>query len=375
MKIAVNARYLLKDKLEGIGWFSYESLKRIVLAYPEHEFHFFFDRPYDKRFIFAENVIPHVLYPPARHPFLFYLFFEVAVRRKLHKLKPDVFLSTDGYLSLGTNTPSVAVIHDLAFEHYPDSVSLLVRKYYRYFFPRFARKATRIATVSEFSKKDLVKTYGVDAAKIDVVYNGSNPNYHPLPKEEQETVRKKFTNGKPYFVFIGGLYPRKNLKNLLLAFEEFKNRQPSDIQLLIIGKAVWGTEEVFTTHKEMKHTDSVKFLGRINSDDEANRVLASALAMTYVSRFEGFGIPIMEAMQCEIPVITSNSSSMPEVAGKAGCYCDPFSVASIADAMQRVAFDEHYREVLIGEGRMQREKFSWDKTAGLLWECVEQAVN
>ena len=100
MKIAINTRFLLKDKLEGIGWFTYEAVKRMVLAHPEHEFHFLFDRKYAEEFIFAKNVTPHVLFPPARHPFLWYAWFEYAVPRALKKIKPDVFLSTDGYLSL-----------------------------------------------------------------------------------------------------------------------------------------------------------------------------------------------------------------------------------------------------------------------------------
>ena len=113
MKIAVNTRLLLKDKLEGIGWFSYESLKRICIAHPEHEFVFIFDRPYSEEFIFADNVTPVVVGPPARHPFLYILWFEISVAKVLRKHNVDVFLSTDGYLSLSTKVPSIAVLHDL----------------------------------------------------------------------------------------------------------------------------------------------------------------------------------------------------------------------------------------------------------------------
>ena len=119
MKIAVNTRLLLKGKLEGIGWYTYETLKRIVEQHPEHDFYFLFDRAYDESFIFSKNVKPIILYPQARHPFLFWIWFEISVYRFLKNNNIDIFVSPDGYLSLRTKIPSLAVIHDLNFEHYP----------------------------------------------------------------------------------------------------------------------------------------------------------------------------------------------------------------------------------------------------------------
>ncbi|MBU2466725.1 MAG: glycosyltransferase, partial [Bacteroidetes bacterium] len=168
IRIAVNTRLLIKNKLEGIGWFTYENLRRIVKNHPEVDFYFFFDRSPDQEFIFGKNVTALVLQPPARHPFLFVLWFEWSVNRALKQLKPDLFLSPDGYLSLRNNTPDLAVIHDLNFEHFPKDLPFLVRWYYRWFFPRFARKASRIATVSNFSKNDIFKQYGVPLSDIDV---------------------------------------------------------------------------------------------------------------------------------------------------------------------------------------------------------------
>src|ERR1039457_2407091 len=159
MNIAVNTRLLIKDKLDGIGWFTYESLKRITVQHPEHSFYFIFDRKFNPEFIFSNNITPIVLYPQARHPLLFYLWFEYSLSSLLKRLNADLFLSPDGYLSLKSDTKSLAVIHDLNFEHYPNDLPFLVRKYYRYYFPKFANKATIIATVSEFSKQDNVKQY------------------------------------------------------------------------------------------------------------------------------------------------------------------------------------------------------------------------
>lgn len=208
-KIAVNTRFLIKNKLEGIGLFTAESLKIISRAHPEIEFWFLFDRPYDEEFIFAPNVKPVVLFPPARHPFLWYWWFEISVSSWLNKNKPDLFLSTDGYACLGTSVNQVVVMHDLAFEHFKDQVGGLTVMYYKYFMPRFAQKATRIATVSEFSKSDIVKQYGIAPGKIDVVYNGVKDVYRILDEEEKQQTRQRYTEGKDYFIYVGSIHPRK----------------------------------------------------------------------------------------------------------------------------------------------------------------------
>jgi glycosyltransferase involved in cell wall biosynthesis len=369
MKIVVNTRLLLKDKLEGIGWFSYEALRRITVSHPEHHFIFLFDREPDEEFFFSDNVTPLIISPQARHPILFYIWFEFSVASVLKKLKPDLFLSPDGYLSLNSDCKQLAVIHDLNFEHYPNDLTFLVRKYYKYFFPRFAKKATRIATVSEFSKQDLVKTYGISADKIDVVYNGCNTSYLPVSTEIIESTKKKYSEGKNYFLFIGALHPRKNISRLFSAFDKFKTESNSDTKLLIVGAKYYWSKEIKETYENMHHKKDVIFTGRLKSDD-LKKVLGSALALAYVPYFEGFGIPILEAFNCNTPVITSNVTSMPEVAGNAALLVDPFSVDSIASGMLRIHSDPGLRQSLIEKGRQRKLDFSWDKTADALWESI-----
>jgi len=156
MRIAVNTRLLLKGKLEGIGWFTFQTLNRIVAAHPEHSFIFIFDRPYDASFVFADNVIPVVVPPPARHPILFYCWFEWSIPYVLKKYKADLFLSPDGIGSLRTQIPSVLVMHDLAFEHYPEHLKWSHSVFMRYYSKRYARHAQQLVTVSNFSKQDIV---------------------------------------------------------------------------------------------------------------------------------------------------------------------------------------------------------------------------
>jgi len=374
LKIAVNTRLLLAGRMDGIGRFADETLRLITAAHPEHRFLFYFDRKFDESFVYGSNVEPFVVPPPARHPLLFLAWFEVALPLHFARTKPDIFLSPDGYLSLSTKVKSVGVIHDLNFEHYPENLPYLAKKYYTTMFPRFARKAERIATVSEYSKSDIAATYHVDPSKIDVVYNGASQIFEPLSPEEQIATRQKYSQGREYFCFVGTLHPRKNLVNLFKAFDIFKNSDTKGIKLVLAGARMWWTDEIRLTFETMQHREDVIFTGRV-SDNDLAALMASALALTYVSFFEGFGIPILEAFQCDTAVITSNVTSMPEVAGQAAILADPFSVHSIADALQKMAADDAFRKELIEAGRHQREKFSWQQSAYKLWNCVEKVLD
>lgn len=369
VKIAVNTRLLLKNKLEGIGWVAYETLSRIVKAHPGDEFYFLFDRKPDPRFIFAENVKPVVLFPQARHPLLYIIYFEISVRRALRKIKPDVFVSTDAYLSLGSKIPQIAVFHDINFEHFPHDFPRFALWHYKKFFPKFARKADKIITVSEFTKQDIIDNYKVDPDKIEVVYNGANDGFKPLSDDEKSDVMKQYADGCQYFMFVGSLHPRKNLHRLFSAFDLFKERTGSDVKLLIVGEKRWWTEPIQKAYDAMKHQDDVVFVGRLMMS-ELNRVTAAALASVYVSYFEGFGIPIVEAYKCDVPVITSNVTSMPEIAGDAALLVDPFDIESIAGALELV-MDENVRNSLIDKGRVRRNDFFWDKTAEGWWHVIK----
>lgn len=373
MQIAVNTRLLLKNRLEGIGWFSYQTLKRITVNNPDVHFVFFFDRPFHEDFLFSDNVTPVILSPQARHPFLYYAWFEFSVKNTLNKMKPDLFLSPDGFLSLGANCKQLPVIHDINFLHNPQDVKPLTRKYYNYFFPRFAKKATRIATVSEFSKKDIAKNYGISEDKIDVVYNGINPEFKTVSEEVKIKTRKKFSDGKPYFLFVGSLHPRKNILRLLQSFGEFKKETNSDYKLLLAGPKYWGMNEIYKTLESLTCKEDVIFTNRLSNEELAD-VMASAFALTFVPYFEGFGIPLVEAMQSEIPIITSNVTSLPEIAGDAALLVNPYEINEIKNAMIKLYSDTELQKQLVANGIKRKDNFSWDQSAALLWDSVQKSL-
>lgn len=373
MQIAVNTRLLLKNKLEGIGWFSYQTLKRITEGNKDVHFVFIFDRPFDEEFVFGDNITPIIVSPQARHPFLYYAWLEFGVKSTLNGLKPDLFLSPDGFLSLGAKCKQLPVIHDINFLHNPKDVKSLTRYYYNYFFPKFAKKATRIATVSEYSKKDISENYKIDPAKIDVVYNGINSSFQPVSEEVKIRTRQRFSNGEEYFLFVGSLNPRKNISRLVQAFDGFKRESNSSIKLVLAGSHAWGGSDIYKTIDTVSCKDDIIFTNRLSEEDLAN-VMASAFALTFVPYFEGFGIPLVEAMQSEIPIITSNVTSLPEIAGDSALFVNPFEVNEIKNAMLRLHSSIDLQKQLVEKGKHRKNNFSWDKSADLLWKSVEKSL-
>ena len=375
MRIAINTRLLVRGKMDGIGWFTYETTRRIVKNHPEHTFYLLFDRHPDPMFLFGDNAIPVVLCPPARHPILWWIFFEMAVPIALKHYKIDLFLSPDGFMPLHSKVPTLSVIHDINFEHSNDNLRPSHQRYMTHFFPRFAQKSTRIATVSEYSKQDISITYHIDSKKIDVVYDGAHDGYRPHSEEEKKAVRDRFTGGKPYLIFISTILKRKNLANLLLAFDQIKDTDTRDLKLVVVGNRVWWQDELEAAYNGMRHQQDVLMPGHVEPEELA-ALLSASEALVYPSYFEGFGIPILEAMYAETAVIASRTTSMPEVGGDAVLYIDPANPDDIAHAIRQLE-EPGLREELIAKGRQQRQKFSWNKTADLLWQSmlhmIEQA--
>jgi glycosyltransferase involved in cell wall biosynthesis len=240
----------------------------------------------------------------------------------------------------------------------------------KHFFPRFAVKATRIATVSEFSKQDIVETYKVRPEKIDVVYDGAHSFYHKCSEEEIASIRQHYAEGKPYFIYVGTISRRKNLTNILLAFEKYKaEHQSNDVKLLVVGSRYWWQDELADAYNNMQYQSDVIFIGHIDSDVLA-QLMSASLALVYTSLFEGFGIPIIEAFCAETAVITSNVTSMPEVAGDAALLVDPLSVDAISKAMSDISDNEGLRSSLIEKGKARKDIFTWERTSKLLWDSL-----
>ena len=355
--------------MDGIAWFSFETISRMVQNHPEHTFYFIFDRPFHPDFIFAKNVIPIVKGPQSRHPLLWYWWFEQSIPGVLKSIKADVFLSPDGYVSLKSKVPTLSVIHDINFEHRPQDLPPSHRAYYKKYFPKFARHAKRIATVSEFSKNDIASQYGISTDKIDVVFNGVSSRFKPLSEKEKNDFQIKYTDGQPYFIVLGSIHPRKNIVNILDAFNQFKSQGQYPHKLLFAGRKQWWTKDMEQKLNSLACKGEVIFREDFNNQEVVS-ALGSADALVYVSLFEGFGIPINEAMKSGVPVITSNVSSMPEISQDAALLSDPNSVSSIVENMKKVIHEPLLSERLIQKGFIRANDFSWDRSAELVWSSL-----
>lgn len=374
MKIAVNTRLLISNKLSGIGWFAYHTLKRIVNNNPKHQFIFLFDRKYEDKFIFNSNVTPEIVFPPTRHPILSYIWLEYSIVNVIKKHKPDLFYSPDGYLSLKIkDIPSIPAIHDLNYHYNPKGVPFIVSKYFQYFMPRFASLAKRIITVSEYSKQDISKIYNISLDKIDVACNGANEIYEPITEEEKAKIKHEYTQDCEYFIYIGVLVPRKNVAGMIKAFSAYKKATGRNTKIVIVGEMMFLTKDIKKSYKESYYKNDIIFTGRL-APEKLKYLMGAAKCLLLVSYFEGFGIPIIEAMHSEIPVITSNVTSMPEIAGDAAILVDPYSIESIKEAMIKVEEDKELQKQLIEKGRQQRQLYTWDKSANIIWESFNTAM-
>ena len=373
MKIVVNARFLIKDKLEGIGWFSHEVLRRMVEAHPEDEFIFLFDRPFDDTFLYAPNVKGVQLFPPARHPFLWYLWFEIAVKRYLNKHKPDAFFSPDGYLSLKASCPQVMVCHDIAFMHYPEYVPKLVNKYYRHYTPKFLKRADRVVTVSEFVKSDIYSTYNTSKDKIVVANNAAREAFEVIDEGERNAIQDQFTSGQPYFLYVGAIHPRKNVGLILKGFEQYKAKYNSDLKLVLLGRMAWQTDEFEQQLKHSPYAKDIVLPGYCTSDTLV-KITAGARAMVYVSKSEGFGIPLLEAMRCDVPLIISDKTSLPEVAGDAALKVGIDDHEQLAEHMNSIHTSESLRSDLISKGRSRVSFYTWERAASVCYAAIQEAI-
>jgi glycosyltransferase involved in cell wall biosynthesis len=373
MKIAINVQTILKDKMEGLGWFSYESIKRIIQQHPEHQFLLIFSKGIVPEFLSFDNVETVNIGPPFYRPLALYLKFEYLLPYYLKKHKIDLFISTDGISSVKIKTKQLLVIHDLNFEENSQWINKSFANYYKKYFPKWARNANRIATVSEYSKNDIHKKYQIPLNKIDVVYNGANQEYSKISESEQENIKSEYTNGSDYFIFVGSLHPRKNIARLFLSFDIFKKTDTQNIKLLIVGSRFFWNKEIQNAYNSLQYKNDIVFTGHL-SVDILKKLMSSALALTYISLFEGFGIPLVEAMYSETAIISSNTSCLPEIAKDAALYVNPYQTEEIAKAMTEISNNKSLRTELIAKGQKQKTKFSWQQTADKLWSAIEKTI-
>lgn len=367
MIIGVNARLLLNQHMEGIPRYIYETTKQMALTHPEDKFILFFDRKIETDFKFPLNVSSVVVPWHARHPVLWYWWFEVMLPLYLRWKKVDVFYSGDGYLSKRSHVPTVMVMHDLAYLHYPQQIAASTLAYYKKNVPQFLSKADIVVAVSKYVKQDIVVQIGIPESKVLVAYNAVSS-----PEDVDQIVLppyiSKAIDDSKYFLYVGAIHPRKNIIQLIKGFEIFNRKMNSSYKLVIAGRMAWHTQDIKAA---IERTPQVIYIGMV-SESVKYKLIKNAVAMTYISVFEGFGIPLLEAMKMGTPVITSNVTSMPEVASDAALVVHPHSEYEISDAMSQLVEDDTLRLELITKGLSRYQDFSWQKSADIIYSALQK---
>jgi glycosyltransferase involved in cell wall biosynthesis len=275
---------------------------------------------------------------------------------------PDVLFVPAHVLPLVHPRSSVVTVHDLGYLYYPGAHRLLDRLYLDLSTRYNARAASRVIALSQATKDDLVRHYGIQPAKITVVYPGCDENMKPVGNESLiERVKARYGIRGDYILYVGTLQPRKNLRRLLKAYAMVQKRDETPC-LVIAGRKGWLYDQIFQQVERLGLETEVIFPGYVPQDDLPT-LLSGACFFVFPSLYEGFGLPVLEAMACGTPVLCSNVSSLPEVAGNVALLVDPLDVESMAEAMNRLLQDEGLRAQLVERGFQQVRQFSWDRCA------------
>ena len=286
--------------------------------------------------------------------------------------KVDVFYSPDFLLPPTLAKRKLVTIHDLSYVRVPECFPVPLLRYLNSAVPRAVQRADVILADAASTQRDVADVYHVPLEKIKVLYSGVDSRFHPKVSEASQARVRELMHGKPYLLSVSTIQPRKNYARLIEAFAKIANLQSliPNLQLVIAGGRGWMFEEVFQTVEHLGLQERVIFPSFF-SDEDLPALYAGATLFVYPSLYEGFGLPIAEAMSCGVPIVSSNASSLPEVGGDAVIYFDPRNVDAMADAMQRVLSDESLRKDLRARGIEQAKRFSWDKAARKLLEHLK----
>lgn len=368
MNIAIDVRPLMGGNISGVETYIRQLLRHLLKNHPENHYILFLNGARKEsgllREFKGEKVsIAHTRYPNKLMNLLLIFLRRPKLDRLVEKktgIKPGAFFIPDlRPAPISRETKKVMVVHDLAYHHYPQFFSTKSRLWYALIHPKKELKESNgIIAVSKFTKRDIIKTYKIDPFKITVVHEGITGDFgENVSAKSQKAVRAKYALPNKYFLFLSTLEPRKNIPQLMKAFGIFKKKNPGSIKLVIAGKP---NKQIFSRIAK-PDTKEVLFPGFIDEKDKA-AVYSMAEAFLYPSIFEGFGLPLLEAMKCNIPIIASHASSIPEVVGDAAILIDPDNTEEMANAMKQI-IQPATRKKLQKKMQEQIKNFSWDRCA------------
>ena len=365
MKIAILADPV-DSQAAGVHTFTREMILSL-LKHDSRNSYFLFRRRRTPSFEGARSVvIPKlrwtILFPALR---IFFIFGRLAKKLRIDLvIEPAHF----GPFRMPKSVKRVTVIHDLTPLKYPEHHRFFSQLLQNIFLKRIVRKADLIITNSENSRQDIIRFFPFAEEKVEKIYLGNDDTFQPDPNPE---VLKKYNLEHPYFLFVSTLEPRKNLSLLLKAYQRFRMNNPSAVSLVIAGARGWKCRRLFRELNEHPYKEHIILPGYVPKSD-LPALYTNSLAFIYPSVYEGFGLPVLEAMACGAPCLVSNVSSLPEVAGNAALMFNPFDITDLTEQMELVAKDPELRNELSARAIRQAAKFSWDNFATGLLEVLRR---
>ena len=304
------------------------------------------------------------------------LWSHLRLAAHLQRQPPDVFFTPAHVIPFTYRGPSVATIHDLGYRFFPEAHPMAQRLYLHWSTAHNARRSRRIIADSEATKRDLIAHYGVDEAKVDVVYPGVDLELKRPSANQITAVLRRHDITAPYLLYLGTLQPRKNLVRLVEAYAASGlATDPAPCQLVLAGKVGWLAQPIQQTIEQLDTAVArqIRLPGYIAEADKA-ALLAGATALVFPSLYEGFGFPVLEAQACATAVLAANSSSLPEVAGAGALLVDPLDTDALSRGLIRLVTEEALRQQLIAAGRQNVQRFSWEDTAVAVLNSLERAA-
>jgi len=353
-----------------------ESLARALLTYhgQEHKFSLFYNRDRQVKPLAGLEGIPtrtiYAGYKPWRMAVWLGQLAGIGFNRLLSDA--ELFHATEHLLMPLRDIPTVLTVHDLIYHLFPAYHKRLNYWYLNVAMPLFVRRADALITISESSKRDLVRIYHVPEEKITVIYEAASPNFGPVPTEHVAEVKARYGLPERYLLALGTIEPRKNLIRLVEALRSLRQKDRA-LSLVIVGSRGW-LYQGFFQHLEKLDVPKAVLLSGYVPDADLPAVISGAAAYVLASFYEGFGLPILEALACGTPVVCSNTSSMPELGGDAACYFDPYNTESMVAAIATVLEDGNLRAEMRERGLAQAARFSWQRTAKETLAVYERAL-
>ncbi|MDY7039283.1 MAG: glycosyltransferase family 1 protein [Chloroflexota bacterium] len=345
----------------GLGRYA-ASLARALVDVAANRFALFYNRDRETSLPAGLEHLPSRSVHAGYKPWRMAVWLGHLAKVGFNRLVPDaeLFHATEHLLLPLRSVPTVLTVHDLIFHLFPEHHKPLNYWYLNLALPLYCRRATAIIAVSEASKRDLVRCWGLDPARITVVHEAADPRFRPASPAEIATVRRRYNLPPRFLVTVGVIEPRKNLSRLLDALAIL--RRDDDVRLVIVGGKGWLTAEFFGKLESFAHRQAVTLTGYV-PDADLPAMYNAATVCVQPSLYEGFGLPLLEAMACGVPVVCSRASSFPEVGGDAARYFDPGNVEEMAEAIRYLWRDEALRAEMHGRGLAQATHFSWARAA------------